>query len=242
MEHVIYDGVDLSERFTVAGVTRPLPTPTPTYQLVSGGNRHFVRGIELVPPTLSFRVISRELDEVGRRDDIRYLASVLLVDEPVYVEFSSDDGKRYLAVPSGELDFHEYVRCGSMEVTLMATEAAMYGREVMRQSTDGSVSFTVNGNYPTTLRIESTNARRESNSEYRFGYMLDNGAIEYVEIGTSAASSVIMDGESRSVTVNGAVAQLTLQSTWYEVKPGRHTLRRTLGSGEFKVSWVERWL
>ena len=242
MEHVVYNGVDLSERFMVIGVTRPLPTPTPTIELVSGGNRNNVRGIDLVPPTLSFRLVTKERDRLRRRDELHWLASVLLVDEPVMVQFSSDDGKRYKVVPTGDLSFHEYVQSGFMDVQLQCVEAAMYGEERSATSSGGVVTFLVRGNYQTPLRVEAASATRQSSSDYRYGFTLDNGTVAYLEIPTSSSSSVIMDGEEREATVNGSVAQLTLQSDWLEAAPGSHTLRRTMGSGEFTVSWVERWL
>lgn len=242
MEHVVYNGVDLSERFIVLGVVRPLPTPTPAVELVSGGNRNNVRGIDLVPPTLSFRLVTRERDRLKRRDQLRWLASVLLVNEPVMVKFSSDDGKSYKVVPTGDLSFHEFVQSGYMDVTLQCVESAMYGKRFSVTSSSETATFLVKGNYQTPLRIESTNAVRRSSSDYRFGYTLDNGPVAYLEIPTGSSSTVIMDSETRDATVNGSVAQLTLQSDWLEVQPGSHTLRRTMGSGEFTVSWVERWL
>lgn len=241
MEHVVYNGVDLAERFIVIGVERPLPTPTPSMQLVHGGNRNFFKGMDFVPPTLSFRLVTKELDKFGRRDELRWLASVLLVDEPVKVQFSSDNGKWYKAVPSGDLTFHEFVKSGYIDVSLTCEQAAMFGLEKSASSSDGVATFAVDGNAPTTLLIEATSAVRESNSDYRFGYTLDNGMVQYAEIGTSY-NDVIMDGEKRLVTVNGSVRQLTLQSDWFEVKPGTHTVERTLGSGQFTVSWLERWL
>ena len=242
MEHVVYDGVDLSERFIVIGVTRPLPTPTPTFQLVPGGNRNFVRGIDMVPPTLSFRLVAKELDRLRRRDEVRWLAGTLLVEEPVRVQFSSDDGKWYMAMPTGELDFHEYVTSGYIDVQLQCVESAMYGRRRSATSSNGVATFSVGGNYRTELTIEAASARRESASDYRFGYRLDNGMTAYVEIPTANASAVVMEGDGRRATVNGSTAQLTLQSDWLDAEPGSHTLERTMGTGEFTVSWHERWL
>lgn len=241
MEHVVYNGVDLAERFIVIGVERPLPTPTPSMQLVHGGNRNFFKGMDFVPPTLSFRLVTKELDRLRRRDEIHWLASVLLVDEPVKVQFSSDDGKWYKAVPTGDLAFHEYVKSGYLDVSLVCEQAAMYGTERKVSSNNGAVTFIVEGNTPTTLLIEAPSAVRESNSDYRFGYTMDNGMVQYVEIDTNY-NNVIMDGEKRRTTVNGTIRQLTLQSDWFEVQPGTHTISRTLGSGEFTVSWNERWL
>ena len=46
----------------------------------------------------------------------------------------------------------------------------------------------------------------------------------------------------RTVVANSETMQLTLNSIWPEVEPGRHVIKRTKGDGEFRAEWTERWL
>lgn len=242
MEHVIYDGVDLAERFTCIGVVRPLPIPTPRSETLSGSSRLFFRGMDIVPPAITFRLVSVENTAQGRRDALRWLASTLLVQQPVMLSFSDEPNMAYKVVPSGEAAVVEHVSSGAVDVTLQCIESAMYGERKSATSSGGTVNITVGGNWPTSLRISSTTAVRQSSSDYRWGVTIDNGSVAYVEIPTSSSSTVVLDADSRHATVNGSTAQLTLQSDWMDVEAGTHTVARSRGTGEFKVEWVERWV
>ena len=244
MEQVVFNGVDLTERYVVAGIRRPLPTAAPRYEEVPSGDRRFMRGVDLEPPEISFRIIARSLDEDGRRQAARELASLLLVQEEAALAFSGDAPLYYRVVPSGAFELNEFVRCGYMDATFMAVEAAMYGASrSVSVSAGGSTTIYVGGTYRTALKVTSASATRDG-GDYLYGVRLDSAKTMCVTIPTASASKVVMDSAARTATVGsgGAVAQLTLASDWFEAEPGRHTIANHKGSGAFTVEWVERWL
>lgn len=242
MEHVVYDGVDLADHFTVVGVRRQLPVPTPNLELVPGGGRYNVRSVDIVPPQITFRLMAIESSRDRRREDQRLLSSLLVRDRVVDVEFGDDDGLRYRAVPTGELALREFVGSGSVDVTLQAVEAAMRGERRTVQSSGGSATLNIGGSYPTALVIKATSAKRASSSEPTVAYKLDGGAACRLELVDSLAHSIEIDADGRRATVDGETAMITLQSPWLEAEPGVHVLSLADGSGAFSVSWEERWL
>lgn len=242
MEHVIYDGVDLAERFTCIGVVRPLPIPTPRSETLSGSSRLFFRGMDIVPPAITFRLVSVEETAEGRRDALRWLASTLLVQQPVMLSFSDEPDMAYKVIPDGEAAIVEHVSSGCVDVTLRCVESAAYGEHRSATSSGGVLSITVGGNWPTSLRLTAVNVSRQSSSDYRWGVSLDGESVAFVEIPTSSPSRVVIDTESRHATVNDVTAQLTLQSDWLDVDAGTHSIVRSKGTGNFTVEWDERWV
>lgn len=242
VEQLVYDGVDLSALFTILVVKRPFPTPTPQLQTVGGGARNFIRGVGIVPPTITLRFITKTTSRDERTEEYHHLASVLLVERPVKMVLSSERGRYCMVVPTGQIEPRDYISSGSVDVQFAMEESAMYGDLKQVSSSGGIADIVVGGNAETSLTIVSTNAVRPSSSNKKFGYTTDNAIVSYVEIPVSTQSSVRIDGGERVVRVNNAAAQLILTSDWPDVKPGKHRVARTSGSGEFTVSWTERWL
>ena len=242
MESLVLDGVALPSEFKVAVLERPFATPTPVTQFVHGGGRYALRGVDLVPPQISFRVIAREMTAAQRQARADALAPLLVRDGAVRVAFGSDGGRYYEAVPSGPLDLHQFVSSGSVDVTMTCLEAAMYGDEkVATVPSGGSVTFEVGGTYPTKPTITAASAVRNSSS-LLWGVRLDGGDFLHVETGSSSSRSVVLDCAAGTCKLAGAAHMATLDSDWFEMRPGSHTVRMDNGTGAAVVRWQERWL
>lgn len=242
MEHVIYDGVDLSARYITLAGDRPIASVDTTSNKVNGRDDYQFMGADLDPEPVEFYVMVFDRGIEGKRDAVRELAPILLVTHPVMLQFSSDNGLYYVGLPVGKPDFKEFVRSGQLKVKFQPLHAAMYGveRSVIVPS-GGMVEFVVNGSYPTMPRIEAQSARRDGASN-AWGLRLDDGRFLYVETGSDDEFSLEADCEARTLTVNGSAALPTLESDWLQLPPGSHTISNDQGTGQCTVTWVERWL
>ena len=102
------------------------------------------------------------------------------------------------------------------------------------------MSFAVGGDYPTRPTITSDAATRDSTTEL-WGVRLDEGDVMRVDVPVSSASTIRMDCDARTCAVNGATTIPTIESDWFVLEPGTHTIRNDQGAGACTVSWYERW-
>ena len=147
----------------------------------------------------------------------------------------------YKAIPNGSMPIDSFTNADSVVVSFRLLEAAAYGDTVTKTvPSGGSLTFTVDGTYPTKPTI-TANAARDGSSQV-WGLRLDNGDFLHVATGSESARDVVLDCENRTLTVQGAVALPTLDSDWFELAPGTHTLTMDKGTGAATVTYKERWL
>lgn len=238
MEHVTFDGVRLTDTYDVVSV-RGVPTPKVKTEDIPARDGVVERGVTLDPPPISITVITRE---DGRTEGAkrRELASIFSVREAKELQFSGDEGLFYKAIPSS-LDWTEFTTAGRLTVEFLVPEVAMYGetKSVMIPS-EGQASITVGGTYPTQPRISGTVTRDPTSKVW--GVRIDNGDFIHVDTGSDSSRTISIDGEKRTVKVAGAVRLPTLDSDWFELGVGSHTVRNDKGTGETTLTWTERWL
>lgn len=241
MERVILGGVDLSESFAVVNVKRPMPYCTPELEHVPGSDGYALKSADFLPGLVQFDLIAREADEDERREMAGYIASVLYSKEPVKVEFASDNGRYYMAVPSGEVGFEEHIRCGKATVAFQPLHSAMYGDEhTAIVPSGGSVTFEVGGTYKAAPVITASAVR--DGKSLVWGLRLDEGDYIHIATGSSQKRLIAVDCGKRTMTLSGNATIPTLDSDWLELEPGEHTLRMDNGTGAATVTWRERWL
>lgn len=237
MESVTYGGDVLTDVYTVLS-ERGVPKPAATVQDVPMLDGIHSRGVAYLPPDVVLNIYALDMPRAERRAAAHDLAGRLLSRDFRRLEFGDDGGLYYMAMPSGELDFHEFVRAGRLVVPMLVRDAAMYG-ETRRATLSGSASVEVGGNHPAYVRITSTNAAASSSGYW--GVRIDGRRYVRVPLqGTGA--TVAIDTEARTAKVNGANAMVTLDSDWLELSPGERRLVLDQGSGEATVEWTERWL
>lgn len=241
MEQLVLDGVDLSDSYEVVGIKRPMPSTVPSLENVPGLDGYAFAGAELQPQPIQFTLVSKAMGYAERRRDMRQLAAVLCMEEPVRVYFGNDEGLYYEAIVSEPPDFQEFVTFGALTVTMQPLHAAMYGdTHTLTVPSGGSITFNVRGTYPAKPAISVTAVRDPSSLVW--GLRLDEGDFIHVATGNAAGRKVAIDCGARILTVSGNAALPTLDSDWLELEPGQHTLTMDNGTGDATVTWQDRWL
>lgn len=241
MESVSFNGVVLTNAYTVLGIRKPHSRQVETIG-VQGRDGVIVRNASLVGPQVSLRFVvdgtRAELEEARRA-----IGAALSVREPRRLQFGNDGGLYYMAMPNGEPDWAQFSRSGRMDVPFLVPSPAMYGAEHVATVPSGeSVSFEVGGTYPTAPTITASSASNGSSSGV-WGVRLDNADFVHVAIPTGYSSrSVAVDCEARTCRVGGTLSLPTIDSDWFELSPGSHVVRMDNGTGAAVLRWQERWL
>lgn len=237
MEHVTFDGVRLTDAYDVTS-SRGVATPRVETETVAGRDGVVVREVTYEPPPVTITVIGRSGFDADKAR--RELAELFSAREPKVLQFSGDDGRYYMAVPS-ELDWSRFVTFGRLRVEFTIPDVAMYGElRSVEVPSGGQAALTVGGTYPTGMSIEGT-VTRDATSKV-WGLRLDEGDFLHIDTGYDAARTIAVSTDERTVTVNESATLPTMDSDWLRLEVGNHTLRNDEGAGTVTVSWVERWL
>lgn len=240
MGAVTFDGVVLSDRYTVLA-KRGMSAREIRTEAVPGRDGVVVTGADYVPPTLSLVFVFDPTEDAPRA--VRELSALLSAREPRRLEFGEDGGLYYMAVPQGATEIKVLPSgSSSVEVPFLVADAAMYGLErSVTVPSGGSVTFTVDGTYPTSPTIAASAAVRNASSG-RWGLLLDDADAMTFALASNTSRTIAADCAAKTARVAGDVAIPTLDSDWLELAPGEHTLRMHQGTGAATVTWRERWL
>ena len=237
---VTFDGHDLTELFLVTDVERSWPSlSASTTDNPAGGS--FLVGLRPQSPTVSMTLRAYG-DSSRRREAARALASWLAVDGPRELAFGDDGGLCYMAVPDGSADSKRLYWQEAVAISFLVPEPVMLGDRMTATVPSGATaSVGVGGTAPARPVIEASAAVRDSSTGLWGVRDAGSGSFVRVSIPTASASSVIIDCERRTATVNGQSALVTLDSDWLELAPGAHSLAVD-GTGAATLTWRERWL
>lgn len=138
------------------------------------------------------------------------------------------------AVVTGVSDWDTLFEGGSCEVEFTCFDPVAYGDE----ATSSGTALTVGGTWGTWPVVTLTAL---SGSSVKVADEL--GRYVLVERTFAAGDEVVMDFAAESVTVDGgdASADVAVESTFFSLAPGAHTLAFT-GCSAHAVTWTERWL
>ena len=238
---ITFDGHRLNDRFFVGEVNVGLPDFVPNLEDKATGDGSVFRNMRLGSVDITVALVTRPVRGETARDALSDLLAWLDVDEPKALALSGDRGLWRMAVPSGAPQIGDAEWQDKVTVTFTQPDPILYGirREVTVPS-GGTLSFAVGGDYPTKPTISSDAAVRNASTR-QWGVRLDDGDIMRVAVPLSSASTVRMDCDARTCAVNGATTIPTINSDWFELKPGTHTIRNDMGAGACTVSWYERW-
>lgn len=238
---MIFDGHDLNSLFVVSRPTFETFAPNRSFQDGLGRDGTVYMGGSLIGGNISVKLSVIRKTPAQRREDLSTLFMWLDVDEPKWLVMDDQPDISYKAIPSGDMPIDSFTNADSVVVNFRLLEAAAYGDTVTKTvPSGGSITFTVDGTYPTKPTI-TANAARDGSSQV-WGLRLDNGDFLHVATGSASARDVVLDCENRTLTIQGAVALPTLDSDWFELSPGTHTLAMDKGTGAATVTYKERWL
>ena len=238
---ITFDGHRLNDRFFVGEVAVGLPEFVPTMEERTVGNGSVVRGMRLGGVEVTVALVTKPVRGESAREALSDLCAWLDVDGPRRLSLSADHGLWRLAVPSGAPQVGDAEWEDKVTVTFAQPDPILYGiRREVGVPSGGTLSFSVGGDHPTRPTITCDAATRDGTA-LQWGVRLDDGDVMRVGVPVATASAVEMDCEARTCAVNGATTIPTVNSDWFELKPGTHAIRNDMGGGACVVSWYERW-
>lgn len=235
-----FDGWDMETYGLVNEVVRTSSVDVSTIDAPSMDGTRYA-GSRLKPATVALNIWATDLHAADRPGIVRDIMAHLAVDEPKMLRIAETAPNTLLAIPSGDIQAVLYPSAVMVPVSFLVVDPVAYGSSGSATIPSGSsVSFTVNGTYPTRPKITATSAKRGTGNVWKIA--LDGGDFVAVTLPTSASTAVEIDCATRAVKVGGAASMISLDSDWLELEPGQHTLSMAIGTGGASVTWAERWL
>lgn len=236
---VVFDGHVLTDYFLLSDISLPLPSFAPTTRDVAGMDGVLFADNRMQQLEISLTVSVWDMPIDDRRELIGTLWGWLQVDKPKPLQIG--DAPYWLVVPAQCGELEHYINADAVTLRFLACDPVRYGAERSAAiPSGGSVQINVSGTYPTYLRIASSAAVRGTSNQW--GVQVDSGDYSRLTLPTASASSVVIDASTRTATINGDPAMITLASDWLRVEPGTHTVAMDIGTGAATVAWAERWL
>ena len=238
MSSIVYNGHDLSQYVTAELVEPAGHALSPRALMVPGRPGAALLGCELPPRVLRVRLF---LDAgvtlaAEERSAIRHELYGWLV-APMGAELSltgEPDLTWRDAVVTDASDWDSLFEDGSCELAFTCFDPVAYGEG--KSSAAGTL--TVGGTWATWPVVTLT-ALAGSSVKVTDGL----GRYVLVERDFAAGDAVLLDFQHEAVTVDGvdASADVAVESTFFSLVPGEHTLTFT-GCSAHTVAWTERWL
>ncbi len=238
MSALTYNGHDLSEHVVAELVEPAGHALSPRALAVPGRPGAVLLGCELPPRVLTVRLF---LDAgvtltAEERSAIRHeVYGRLVAPGGAELSLSGEPGLTWRgAVVTGVSDWDTLFEGGSCEVEFTCFDPVAYGDEASSSGT----ALTVGGTWE-TWPVATLTASAGPSMKVADGL----GRYVLVERTFAAGDEVVMDFAAESVTVDGedASADVAVESTFFPLSPGTHTLTFT-GCSAHTVAWTERWL
>lgn len=238
MSSIVYNGHDLSEHVTAELLEPAGHALSPRTLAVPGRPGAALLGCELPPRVLRVRLfldagISLTADE---RSEIRHeLYGWLVAPSGAELELPGEPGLTWRdAVVTGVSDWDSLFEDGSCEVEFTCFDPVAYGEE----KSSAASALTVGGTWA-TWPVATLTALAGTSVKVADG----SGRYVLVEREFAAGDEVVMNFAAEAVTVDGtdASADVAVESTFFSLAPGTHTLTFA-GCSAHTVAWAERWL
>ena len=241
--NLTYNGHDLTTLFTCGDPEITILDSTPDNREVSGRNGAAFVGMKYGVPSVACTIAAFGTPS-ERRAKFSTLGQWLMVDEPKPLYLPDTPDRYYLAVPSGALQLTRGFDGETATLTFELTDPVAYGEQKMiTLPSRGSLTFTVGGTAPTYFYRDLAAIGTPDASTLRYGIRLDNSQTWCVTHDSTSNLRVgPFDFEKRSLMVDGVVSVPTLDSDWFALTPGEHTLENYLGGGtSLWLKYRERW-
>lgn len=238
---VWFNNVELTDSFYVSDLRQSLLPKNVVTSDVPGKDGSLFLGARLATRSIKLTLTVRDRTASGLQEAARELAAILNVSEPKPLKLSIDGGLYYMAVPNAQTDGTRSRHAVRYDVEFLAADPVAYG-EVKTKTvpSGGSVTFEVDGTYPTLPVITASAAANGSGGYWRI--TREDGAYVQATIPSGVTSApVVVDCAGRVLRVNSNVVVLPLEADWLVLEPGEHTLTMT-GTGAATVEWTERWV
>lgn len=238
---VTFDGHELTRLFAVSNLQNSLLPRTLNTVDVPGRDGSLFLGASLVGRTIKLTLTVRDKTVSGLQTASRTLAAILNVSEPKPLSMSIDGGLYYMAIPNAQADGTRYRNAITYDVEFLCADPVAYGVEqTITVPSGGSITFEVDGTYPTAPQVSAAAARNGSGGCWKLTLDNDEYLAATIPSGVTTAP-VEIDCTARTLMVNGSVTLLQPEADWLVFEPGEHTLSMT-GTGQAIVTYAERWL
>ena len=178
-----------------------------------------------------------------RRNAFSQLGAWLDVDDPKQLILPDTPDRYYLAVPNGSVDLRRGILGEIAQLSFTLTDPIAYGIEEKYASVPygGSVTFNVGGTAPTFPYFDKTLERPDQTTK-QWGLRLDSHDVFILDFGTTVNRTIKADFGERVSYVNDVIKLPTINSDWFALTPGEHTVENHIGSGNgLRLRWHERW-
>ena len=238
---VYFNGVDITNGADITNIVRPSMPSRPKTKSVPGRDGEAFIGTNLDPKPISFDLVFRNCDPYAQRTVLDNLAAALHVDEPKQLKFTDEGSKYYMAILDGEIESQPYANAIVVSLKFKVPDPVRYEGATPVSATIVSVAtVAITGTYPTKPTIATATAA-PGQSGY-WGVRVDGGDYMHVQL-TSGTHSVSINCETRVVTVDGDPDMITLDSDWFELAPGNHTITNDVGTcTNMTLNYFPRWL
>lgn len=235
-----FDGHDLETLFVCGDPKITILSAEPNTETLKSRNGEMFIGSRWGASTVAFS-IGVHGTALERRNAFSQLGAWLTVDEPKQLILPDTPDRYYLAIPDGSLDLERGIGGEISQLTFKLVDPIAYSttEETVVVPSGSSATFTVGGTAPTCPRV-SAMATRNSTSLV-WGLRLDDGDFVHVATGSASSCAVVINCDSRTLTISGNAAVPTLDSDWLEFTPGSHTLAIDNGTGGATVKYRKRW-
>lgn len=235
---IAIDGHVLNETFRISDIRRPFPSVEPVMVSVPGRHGQVCVGEEVGTREVSFRVWSFAHDSATRMTEMAALLELLLTGSHELTFEDEPDTIRDVRL-SGQPDFDEYEKRGSVELTfVMPDPYRRYATPKTVAFTTSQTAFTLDHANP-RLVIDASNVKRRTNDDL-WQLTFDAEQELSVEVPTPLAAVMRIDCQTGVVTVDGARSNIINESVWPVLAAGRHTVQVTAGSSATTLTITER--
>lgn len=238
MSSIVYNGHDFSPYVTAELVEPAGHALSPRTLPVPGRPGAVLLGSELPPRALRVRLFLDAGVSLGavERSEIRHeLYGWLCAPDGAELELPGEPGLTWRdAVVTDASGWDSLFEDGSCVIELTCFDPVAYGEE----KSSAASALTVGGTWA-TWPVATLTALAGTSVKVADG----SGRYVLVERDFSAGDEVVVDFAAEAVTVEGAdaSADVAVESTFFSLDPGAHTLTFS-GCSAHTVSWTERWL
>ena len=241
MSNLTFDGHDFAQLGVYGDPEYTLLDSQPQYADAQNRNGSIVLGKTLGNGAISFSLgINGTAHE--RRVKLSMLGNWLNVDEPKQLVLPDAPDWYYLAMPEGSIESTRGIGGEIVRVTFALTDPIAYGVEnSIAIPYGGSATFIVGGTAPTRPFFNRILVRPDQTTK-QWGWRLDNKDVFVLDFGTTSNCYIQADFGERSSYVNDIIKLPTINSDWFELTPGVHTIENHIGGGnDVRLRWHERW-
>lgn len=238
-----FDGHDLETLFVCGDPKITILSAEPNTKTLDSRNGEVFIGSRWGASTVAFS-IGVYGTALERRNAFSQLGAWLDVDEPKQLILPDTPDRYYLAIPDGSLDLERGIggEISQLSFTLVDPIAYSTTETTITVPSVGSITFNVGGTAPTYLYRTTARTLNADPTTKLYGIRLDNQDTWCIGNGNSTFTVNSFDFERRTLKIEQNIAVPTLDSTWFALTPGNHTIEKYIGGqSSIDIKYRKRW-